>query len=70
MYPDFVSGNDRWLVERTLDLVRAEVAGYSAGRNGAGWGGGMGVPALHDLFLKNFKFIKELEAKIRKGEIK
>ena len=70
IYPDFVSGTDRWLTEKALDLVCAEASGYAAGRNGGGWGGGLGVPALHDLFLKNYKFLKELERKFKKGEVK
>jgi len=66
-YPDFISGNEKWKVERAIDLVNAYAAGYTAN---TGLHGGINQPTLFDLFKRSYDFLTELEKKIRNGEYK
>lgn len=66
LYPDFLNPNEKWKVERALELVNSYAEGYVAN---AGLHGGINQSTLLDLFNSSYKFISEVEKKGRAGEL-
>lgn len=64
---DFASGNEKWKIEKALELVYAYAAGYVAH---GGLHGGLHSAAVADLFKNSYKALSQIEEMVKKDEHK